>query len=67
MVWLDVDAANIDGEVFANLARKKGCLTMSGRLQGRLVFYRQICEYALWAMEGLMKQLLGRSSTPSVL
>jgi threonine aldolase len=67
MVWLDLDAANIDGAIFENLAGKKGCLTMRGRLQGRLVFHHQICEDALRAMERLMEELLGRPSTPPVL
>lgn len=58
MVWLDLDAAGIDKDTFADLAWSYGLLTMRGRLQGRLVIHYQICDDALLLLAKLFRHLL---------
>jgi len=58
MVWLDLDAAGIDKERFADLAQNAGVKTMHGRLQGRLIIHYQICDHALHVLADLFISLL---------
>ncbi|KAJ5266743.1 l-allo-threonine aldolase [Penicillium angulare] len=60
MIWLDLDAAGIDKEDFADLAEKAGVKTMRGRLQGRLIVHYQICDHALEALADLFTTILVR-------
>ncbi|KAJ5884199.1 hypothetical protein N7504_011771 [Penicillium tannophilum] len=58
MIWLDLDAAGTDKERFADLAQNAELRTMRGRLQGRLIFYYQICDHALHVLADLFIGLL---------
>lgn len=58
MLWLDLDAAVTDKELFADLAQNAELKTMRGRLQGRLIIYYQICDHALHVLADLFIGLL---------
>ncbi|RAH75451.1 l-allo-threonine aldolase [Aspergillus aculeatinus CBS 121060] len=58
MIWLDLEAAGIDKEHFADLAENAGVKTMRGRLQGRLIIHYQICDRALEALANLFAEIL---------
>ncbi|OJJ95224.1 hypothetical protein ASPACDRAFT_47970 [Aspergillus aculeatus ATCC 16872] len=58
MIWLDLEAAGIDKERFADLAENAGVKTMRGRLQGRLIIHYQICDRALEALANLFAEIL---------
>lgn len=58
MVWLDLEAAGINEERFADLAQNAGVKTMRGRLQGRLIIHYQICDHALHVLADLFRSLL---------
>ncbi|KAI1408230.1 l-allo-threonine aldolase [Hypoxylon sp. FL1857] len=67
MIWLDLEAAGIDKEHFADMAEKAGLKTMRGRLQGRLVIHYQICERALEYLGSLFTELLGEKQQDATL
>ncbi|PYH80520.1 l-allo-threonine aldolase [Aspergillus uvarum CBS 121591] len=58
MIWLDLEAAGIDKEHFADMAENAGVKTMRGRLQGRLIIHYQICDRALEALANLFAEIL---------
>ncbi|KAI1442709.1 l-allo-threonine aldolase [Annulohypoxylon stygium] len=57
MVWLDLEAAGVDKERFADMAENVGIKTMGGLLQGRLVVHYQICPSALDSLASLFTQI----------
>ncbi|KAI1092949.1 l-allo-threonine aldolase [Rostrohypoxylon terebratum] len=57
MVWLDLEAAGVDKERFADMAEKVGIKTMRGLLQGRLVIHYQICPEALDSLASLFAEI----------
>ncbi|KAI2472281.1 l-allo-threonine aldolase [Annulohypoxylon bovei var. microspora] len=59
MIWLDLEAAGVDEERFADMAESAGIKTMRGHLQGRLVFHYQICPRALESLASLFTEILG--------
>lgn len=59
MIWLDLDAANIDRQEFGRLAEEMGLKTMQGRLEGRLVVHYQISSDAVTKLFQLFRVVLG--------
>ncbi|KAI6080988.1 l-allo-threonine aldolase [Hypoxylon rubiginosum] len=59
MVWLDLEAAGISGESFADIMEDAGLRAFRGRLEGRIVVHYQICGEAVYALLGVFKNILG--------
>ncbi|KAI1460132.1 pyridoxal phosphate-dependent transferase [Annulohypoxylon moriforme] len=57
MIWLDLEAAGIDKDDFADMAENVGIKTMRGHLQGRLVVHYQICSHALDSLASLFAKI----------
>ena len=59
MVWLDLEAAGIDGVAFSELGKSKGLKL----LRGRLVVHYQISDEAVSRLEEIMKEMLQKKAT----
>ncbi|TVY40497.1 Aldolase [Lachnellula occidentalis] len=62
MIWLDLDAAEIDKEVFADMAQQVGIRTIRREIvghEGRLVMHYQISDDAVSRLFGLFTAVLG--------
>ncbi|KAI0883874.1 l-allo-threonine aldolase [Annulohypoxylon maeteangense] len=57
MIWLDLEAAGVDKDHFADMAENVGIKTMRGHLQGRLVVHYQICPDALDSLASLFAEI----------
>ncbi|KAI1758723.1 l-allo-threonine aldolase [Hypoxylon sp. FL1150] len=59
MIWLDLAAAGISGDRFADVMEKAGLRVFRGRLEGRIVVHHQICDKAVGRLIWVFSEILG--------
>lgn len=62
MVWLDLEAAQIEPPEFAKLTYAAGLKTMKGRLENRLIVHYQISEDAVERLLSVFVAVLGKAA-----